>query len=273
MKPLNNDQLRERTRLLRINILKMIYAAGSGHPGGSLSSIDILAVLYHNVMNHQPADPCWQERDRFILSKGHVCPALYAVLADCGYFPEQELFNLRKFGCMLQGHPCMDNTPGLEVSAGSLGQGLSIATGLALGAKSNQQSQRIYCLLGDGENQEGQVWEAAMTAGHYQLDNLCAIVDSNQLQIDGRVEQVMSIQPLADKWAAFNWHVIETDGHDMAQIETAFRLAREFKGKPSVIIAHTVKGKGVSFMENVPGWHGVAPNQEQFEKALAELMG
>lgn len=270
-KNLNIEEMKEKTRQLRISILKMIHEAGSGHPGGSLSAIDILAVLYNNVLSHNPKDPCWKERDRFILSKGHICPALYAVLADCGYFPAEELFGLRKYGCMLQGHPCMDKTPGIEVSAGSLGQGLSIATGIALGAKSNNESYRVYCMMGDGEIQEGQIWEAAMAAGHYKLDNLCGIVDLNRLQIDGWVDKVMSIEPVADKWAAFNWNVVETDGHDLVKIEAAFEEAGAFNGKPTVILAHTVKGKGVSFMEDKAGWHGAAPNKEQLDAALPEL--
>jgi transketolase len=271
MEKSNIEQLEETARKLRIKILRMIYTAGSGHPGGSLSAIDILVVLYNNIMKHYPLDPHWKERDRFILSKGHVCPALYAVLAECGYFPSEELNNLRKFGSMLQGHPAMEKTPGVEVSTGSLGQGLSIATGIALGARSNADKFRIYCLMGDGETQEGQIWEAAMTAGHYQLDNLCGIVDCNKLQIDGRVANVMSIEPLADKWRAFNWHVIEIDGHNLAQIYNAFHEAIAYKGKPTVILANTIKGKGVSFMENNAGWHGVAPNKEQLEQALVEL--
>ncbi len=270
-KLLNSEELNEKTRHLRIEILKMIHRAGSGHPGGSLSAIDILGVLYNNVLNHDPRNPDWKERDRFILSKGHICPALYAVLADCGYFPAGELSGLRKYGCMLQGHPCMEKTPGIEVSAGSLGQGLSVAAGIALGARSNGESYRVYCMMGDGELQEGQIWEAAMTAGHYGLDNLCGIVDCNGLQIDGRVDQVMSIEPLADKWAAFNWNVLETDGHDVAAIEAAFKEAMTCKGRPTVVLARTIKGKGVSFMENKAGWHGTAPDKDQLEKALAEL--
>jgi len=268
---LNEAQLKEKTRQLRINILKMLYAAGSGHPGGSLSSADILGVLYYNVMKHDPRNPGWVERDRFILSKGHICPALYAVLADCGYFPIAELKNLRKYGGMLQGHPSREKTPGIEVSSGSLGQGLSVATGLALGARLNNEKYRVYCLMGDGELQEGQVWEGAMAAGHYKMDNLCAIVDSNGLQIDGQVDEVMSIEPLKDKWLAFKWNVIVVDGHDIAALEMAFSQAEEHKGQPTVVIAHTVKGKGVSFMENRAGWHGMAPNKEQYEAAMAEL--
>lgn len=255
----------------RIDILKILNEAGSGHPGGSLSSIDILTVLYNRIMKHDSQNPLWRERDRFVLSKGHVCPALYVVLADCGYFDEKELMTLRKCGSILQGHPYMHKTPGLEVSSGSLGQGLSIAVGMAYAARMDSLPIRTYCLMGDGEVQEGQIWEAAMTAGHYKLDNLCGIVDKNGLQIDGKVEDVMDIDPLADKFRSFKWNVIETDGHDLKKIEDAFNEAKEFKGKPTAIIAHTVKGKGVSFMENDAGWHGVVPNKEQLACALAEL--
>lgn len=267
----NAEQLKQKAAALRGGVLRMLNQAGSGHSGGSLSAIDILTVLYYRVMRHNPSDPRWKDRDRFFLSKGHVCPALYAVLADCGYFDAGELSGLRKYGCILQGHPCMHHTPGVEVSAGSLGQGLSVATGNALAARLNQEAYRVYCMMGDGELQEGQVWEAAMTAGHYRLDQLCGIVDYNGLQIDGRVEDVMTIAPLKDKWEAFNWHVIETDGHDLGKVEEAFAKAAAFKGKPTVIIAHTIKGKGVSFMENNPAWHGMAPNDEQLALALAEL--
>lgn len=264
-------QLEEKARQHRISILKMLNSAGSGHSGGSLSAIDILTVLYSNVLKHDPENPSLPERDRFILSKGHVCPALYAVLADCGYFRAEELNRLRKYGCMLQGHPCMNTTPGLEVSSGSLGQGLSIATGIALGARLGNADYRVYCMMGDGEIQEGQIWEAAMAAGHYRLDHLCGIIDNNNLQIDGNVNEVMTIYPLKEKWLAFNWNVIEADGHSMNEIESAFTQAAAFQGKPTVIIAHTVKGKGVSFMENNASWHGVAPNNEQLEAALLEL--
>ena len=268
---MSETQLKAKTVELRKSMLTMLNAAGSGHTGGALSSIDIMAVLYHNILNHDPANHTMKERDRFYLSKGHVCPALYAVLADFGYFDKGELMNLRKYGCILQGHPCMLHTPGVEVSAGSLGQGLSIAAGTAIGAKLNKELHRVYCLMGDGELQEGQIWEAAMTAGHYKLDNLCGIVDFNGLQIDGKVEDVMNINPLREKWEAFNWNVIETDGHNLVKVEEAFKQAAELKGKPTVIIAHTVKGKGISFMENSAGWHGVAPNNEQLAMALAEL--
>ncbi len=271
MTKLNSEQLENKAKQLRINILDMLYHAGSGHPGGSLSAIDIMTVLYNNVMKHDPKNPHWEERDRFILSKGHIAPALYAVLADCGYFDSKELKTLRKFGSILQGHPDMHKTPGLEVSSGSLGQGLSIATGLALAGKSDDKNHRVYCMMGDGETQEGQIWEAAMAAGHYKLDNLCGIVDNNTLQIDGKVEEVMNINPIKEKWESFNWNVIEIDGHNVVDIENAFKKTEEYKGKPTLIIARTIKGKGVSFMEDVAGWHGKAPNKQELETALAEL--
>jgi transketolase len=268
---LDVEQLKDKARQLRINILDMLCEAGSGHPGGSLSAIDIMTVLYSNIMKHDPKNPKWNERDRFILSKAHICPALYAVLADLGYFDEKELKTLRTYGSILQGHPYMHKTPGVEVSGGSLGQGLSIATGIAMASKLNKESYRTYCMMGDGETQEGQIWESAMSAGHYKLDNLCAILDYNHLQIDGRVEDVMDIYPAKEKWLAFNWNVIEIDGHHMVEIENAFKQAEEYKGKPTIIIASTVKGRGVSFMENNPAWHGTAPNKQQLEAALAEL--
>ena len=264
-------QLNDKARLLRADVLAMLCKAGSGHPGGSLSSMDILTVLYNSIMNHDPKNPKWVDRDRFVLSKGHVCPAVYAVLADCGYFERKELATLRQYGSILQGHPYMGKTPGFDVSSGSLGQGLSIGVGMALAAKADKKDLRVYCLMGDGEQQEGQIWEAAMTAGQYKLDNLCGIVDYNGLQIDGCVADVMSIAPLADKWAAFNWNTILVDGHDVEALERAFLEAKTYKEKPSVIIAHTIKGKGVSYMENVASWHGVAPNEAQLASALQEL--
>lgn len=271
MDKLKLEQLEEKANQLRISILNMLYHAGSGHTGGSLSAIDILTVLYNNIMHHDPKNPHWIGRDRFILSKGHIAPALYAILADAGYFDIKELNTLRKFGSILQGHPDMKKTPGLDVSTGSLGQGLSIATGIALGAKSNNNSYRVYCMLGDGETQEGQIWEASMAAGHYKLDNLCVILDCNRLQIDGKVEDVMTIEPIKDKWLSFNWNVIEINGHDLEEIEEGFIKASEFKGKPTIILANTVKGKGVSFMENNPAWHGKSPNKEELDAALDEL--
>lgn len=268
---LDETQLIAKNKELRTSILQMLCEAGSGHSGGSLSAIDILTVLYNNVMNHDPKNPKDPARDRFVLSKAHVCPALYAVLADCGYFDASHLMTLRKYGSILQGHPYMHKTPGLDVSGGSLGQGLSVAVGMALTAKMDKGGQRVYSMMGDGEQQEGQIWEAAMAAGHYKLDNLCGIVDKNRLQIDGNVADVMDIDPLTDKWAAFNWNVIRIDGHDVKAIEDAFAQAAAFKGKPTVIIADTVKGKGVSFMENKANWHGATPNAEQLETAVCEL--
>ncbi len=268
---LDAEQMRMKVRDLRGKILAMLCEAGSGHSGGSLSAIDAMAVLYNRVMNHDPKNPQDPERDRFVLSKGHVAPALYAVLADCDYFDESHLKTLRKYGSILQGHPYMHKTPGLEVSSGSLGQGLSVAVGMAIAAKADEGSQRVYCMMGDGEQQEGQIWEAAMAAGHYKLDNLCGIVDQNRLQIDGKVEDVMNIEPLVDKWKAFNWNVISCDGHDLTALEQAFEEAAAVKDKPSVIIAATIKGKGISFMEDVCGWHGMTPNRDQLTDAFCEL--
>lgn len=258
-------------KTVRRDIVEMTHAAGSGHPGGSLSAVELMVGLYFETMRHNPEDPKWVDRDRFILSKGHACPVLYSVLARTGYFSPDELLTLRKLGSRLQGHPDMLSLPMLDNSSGSLGQGLSVSNGLAIAARLNKQDYRVYCLLGDGELQEGQVWEAIMSAAHYKLDNVCAIVDYNNLQIDGCCEDVMGIAPLADKWRAFNWHVIEIDGHDMSQVLAAYEEAATTVGKPSVIIARTVKGKGVSFMENVAGWHGTAPNKAQLATALAEL--
>jgi transketolase len=250
----------------------MIGTAGSGHPGGSLSAADILTALYFSVMQLDPADPSWPERDRFVLSKGHAAPALYAVLAERGYFPVEELKGLRRLGSILQGHPDMKSTPGVEASTGSLGQGLSFAVGLAAAAKLDGAPWRVYVVLGDGELQEGQVWEAAMAAAHFGLDNLTAIVDNNGLQIDGPVEKVMSIEPVADKWRAFGWQVTNIDGHDFGQILGALAQARETAGRPAVIIARTIKGRGVPFMENRAEWHGKAPSAEQLEEALRLLV-
>lgn len=273
MVPQSIENLKAICKDVRADIVKMTAAAGSGHPGGSLSSVELLTALYFNVLNHKPKEPNWPDRDRFILSKGHVCPVLYSVMARTGYFPVDELMTLRKFGSRLQGHPNVKVLPGLESSSGSLGQGLSIANGLALAAKLDGKAYRVYCLMGDGELQEGQIWEAMMTAPHYKLDNVCAIVDYNNLQIDGKVDEVMGLDPLVKKWESFNWHVIEVDGHDLAQVLKAYEEAANHKGQPSVIIAHTTKGKGISFMEDVAGWHGKAPNQEELEKALQEIYG
>lgn len=267
------ERLKEICKDVRADIVRMTSAAGSGHPGGSLSAVEAMTVLYFNVMNHRPTDTAWPDRDRFFLSKGHACPVVYSVMARSGYFPVEELVTLRKCGTRLQGHPSCKTLPGIEVSSGSLGQGLSIANGFALSAKINRKEYRSYCLLGDGELQEGQVWEAIMTAAHYKLDNVCAVVDYNGLQIDGDVENVMGIAPLKQKWESFNWHVIEADGHDVAQMVAAYEEAKHTKGKPSVIIMKTIKGKGISFMENVAGWHGKAPNSEELQMALDEIYG
>ncbi|WP_244972878.1 transketolase [Fusobacterium necrophorum] len=249
----------------------MICEAKSGHPGGSLSIVDILTALYYGEMKIDPTKPKMEGRDRFVLSKGHAAPALYAVLAERGYFPKEELMTLRKFGSHLQGHPDMKKVPGVEISTGSLGQGLSVANGMALNAKLFQEEYRVYVMMGDGELQEGQIWEAAMTAAHYKLDNLCAFVDVNNLQIDGSVDVVMGVEPLDKKWEAFGWNVISIDGHNFEEIFSALETAKTCKGKPTLILAKTVKGKGVSFMENVCGFHGTAPTAEEREKALAEL--
>jgi len=230
-----------------------------------------MAVLYFDIMKHDPKDPKWEQRDRFFLSKGHACPVLYAALAESGYFPKKHLATFRHLGSLLQGHPHSLKTPGVEMSSGSLGQGLSIAAGTALGLKMDGNKARVFCLMGDGELQEGQIWEAAMAAGHFKLNNLIGIVDYNNLQIDGPVEKVMGLAPLADKWRAFRWNVIEVDGHDIERIKKAFIKAGQSKTKPTVIIARTVKGKGVSFMENQAGWHGKAPNMEEYAKAMKEL--
>ena len=247
------------------------YHAKSGHPGGSLSAADIFTYLYYKEMNVDPENPQWEDRDRFVLSKGHCCPSLYAVLAMKGYFDWKELESLRHVGAMLQGHPDMKSTPGVDMSTGSLGQGVSAACGMALAAKLDNKDYRTYTVLGDGEVEEGQVWEAAMFASHNKLDNLVVIVDQNGLQIDGTVEDVAGIEPLDKKFEAFGFEVIKIDGHDFEQIKSALDKAKTVKGKPTAILAKTVKGKGVSFMENQVGWHGVAPNLEQFEAATAEL--
>lgn len=265
------DFLKEQARIVRIEILKMLQQSGSGHTGGSLSAADIVTALYFYKMRHRPDDPKWPERDRFILSKGHAAPLLYTVLALTGYFNKSLLSTLRKIGSPLQGHPSSKLLQGVEVSTGSLGQGLSIANGMALGLRLDNRASRVYCLLGDGETQEGQVWEAAMTAGHYLLDNLCAIVDLNHLQIDGRCSDVMKIDPVPAKWKAFNWHVFEIDGHNMEEIINALDEAEKIKGKPSVILAWTIKGKGVSIFEGKVEYHGLAPTKEELEIALKEL--
>jgi transketolase len=268
---MNELELKVKANDVRIGIVTAVHSAKAGHPGGSLSAADIMTYLYFEEMNIDPANPKKDDRDRFVLSKGHVAPALYSALANRGYFPVEELKTLRKLGSRLQGHPCMQETPGVDMSSGSLGQGFSAACGMALSAKLQNKDFRVYTLLGDGEIQEGQIWEAAMFAGHRKLDNLCVIVDNNGLQIDGKIEDVCSPYPIADKFKAFNFNVIEIDGHDFNQIADAFAKARQTKGMPTAIIAKTVKGKGVSFMENQAGWHGKAPNDEEFAIAIEDL--
>ncbi len=264
-------ELAEKAYRIRRHVLEMTTAAGSGHPGGSLSCVDVITALYFHVMHHDPKNPSLPDRDRFVLSKGHAAPTLYAALAECGYFPVEELKNLRKFGSILQGHPDKNRVPGVENSSGSLGNGLAIANGMALAAKIDGRPYRVYALLGDGECQEGLIWEAAMFAAHYKIDNLTAIVDRNGLQIDGPTERVMSVEPFADKWRSFGWHVIEVDGHDIPAIIGACEEAKRVRGRPTVIIAHLIKGRGVSFMEWVAGFHGKTLSPKDLEKALAEL--
>jgi transketolase len=263
-------ELKQKAIDLRRDILKMLAEAGSGHTGGSLSLVEILASLYYTQLKVDPARPDWRERDKFILSKGHGCPALYAVLADRGFFGKEELWTLRKLGSRLQGHP-QRGLPGIEISSGSLGQGLSVALGIALADRMDGIDAKVYCLMGDGETNEGQVWEAAMTAAHYNLDNVCAIVDFNKLQIDGLCCEVMDLGAYRKKWENFGWYAKEVDGHDFEELDKAFRELDGVRGKPQMLIAHTVKGKGVSFMEHKAEWHGVAPNPEQLAKAMQEL--
>ena len=271
MNKIKLDELKSISSKIRIGIVESIAAAGSGHPGGSLSCADILTYLYFEEMNVKPEDPKWDARDRFVLSKGHAAPALYSTLANRGFFPVSDLITLRKIDSYLQGHPDMKGTPGVEMSTGSLGLGISAACGMALAGKISGKDYRVYTVVGDGESEEGQVWEAAMFASHYKLDNLCVIVDLNGLQIDGPVSEVMNPMPHDKKLEGFGFNVITIDGHDFEQIEAAFAEARKCKGKPTAIIAKTVKGKGVSFMEDQVGWHGQAPKGEQTEQALAEL--
>jgi len=270
-KPLSVKEMAVIAKRLRRHIITMTGRAGSGHPGGSLSAVEIVTALYFKVLRHKPRNPCWSDRDRFILSKGHAAPVLYATLAESGYFPISELATLRQLDSHLQGHTDRVTCPGVEMSAGALGQGLSFAIGVALAGRLNSQDYRAYVLLGDGECDEGQVWEAAMAAAHFKLDNLVAIVDNNGQQIDGWNRDVMNLEPFRAKWQAFGWHVIEVDGHDFTQLITAFDQAKQVKGGPTVIIAHTVKGKGVSFMENNPDFHGKAPNADEVKIALKEL--
>jgi transketolase len=264
------EELQQRAKQVRRLIVEMLGKACSGHPGGSLSSTDLVTALFFSVLRHKPKEPCWAERDRFHMSKGHCCPLWYAVLAESGYFSKEKLFTLRKLGSILQGHPDR-RTPGVEVASGSLGQGLSVALGMSLAGKLDKKDYRVYCLMGDGETQEGNIWEAAMAAAHYKCDNLCAILDYNKFQIDGKISEVMGLEPVVAKWQAFGWNTIELDGHDMKQILAAYAGAAAAKGKPSILIAHTTKGKGVSYMENVVGFHGCAPTKDEVEKALKEL--
>ncbi|HON42749.1 MAG TPA: transketolase [Bacillota bacterium] len=265
------EALRAKARDIRKHVVRMVGAASSGHPGGSLSAADIVTVLYFNDMNIRPDDPGWPDRDRFVLSKGHAAPVLYAALAEAGYFPVDELITLRRIDSHLQGHPSIRSTPGVEMSTGSLGQGLSAACGMAIAAKLDGATWRVYALLGDGELEEGQIWEAVMTAAHRRLDNLTVFVDSNRLQIDGPVAEIKSMERIGERFAAFGWHVVDIDGHDIGAIMAALAEAKRIKGRPTVVVAHTVKGKGVSFMENQVGWHGTAPKPDQVRAALAEL--
>ena len=258
---------------IRQGVIKAVYSAKSGHPGGSLSIAEILAVLYFNQMNIDERNPKAKERDRLVLSKGHTSPALYSALALRGFFDVKDLENFRNIKSNLQGHPDMKNIPGVDASTGSLGQGLSIANGMAISSKMDSEGVRVYCICGDGEIEEGQIWEAAMTSAHYKLDNLCLIIDNNNLQIDGKVSEVMNIYPIDEKFRSFGFEVINVDGHNISELISAFEQAKKTKGKPTAIIANTIKGKGVSFMENQAGWHGKAPNEEQYKQAMKESGG
>ncbi len=271
MDPVKLTSLKRTAAEIRLGIIDEVFSAQSGHPGGSLSVADIITYLYFSEMHVNTNNPAWEDRDRFVLSKGHTCPALYAVLAEKGFFPKEDLKTFRQADSYLQGHPDLKHIPGVDMSTGSLGQGISAACGMALAAKIQNKTFRVYAVLGDGESQEGQVWEAAMFAAHYKLDNLCAVLDFNGLQIDGRVTDVMNPTPLDEKFRAFGWNVVVANGHDFEELESAFAKARETKGKPTLILASTTKGKGVSFMEDNAGWHGKAPNAEQYEIACTEL--
>jgi transketolase len=264
-------ELEELANLARKRIVRMICKAGSGHPGGSLSAIDIITALYFEIMQHDPKSPTWEERDRFVLSKGHAAPALYATLAQAGYFDVERLDSLRQMGSDLQGHPDMKRLPGIEMSTGSLGQGLATAVGMTLGLRLDKRTNKVFCMIGDGEAEEGSIWEAGMSAAHFKTQNLIVFLDRNELQIDGPTEKVMALEPLAEKWRAFGWHVIEINGHNMRQIVEAVDEAKEIKGKPKMIIAHTVKGKGISFMEGSLKFHGKAPTNEELCKAMEDL--
>ena len=264
-------ELKKISKKVRRNIIDMIYKASSGHPGGALSITDILVALYFKEMNVDEKNPNMESRDRLVLSKGHASAGLYAVLCEKGYFPKEELSGFRKLNNMLQGHPDMKKIPGVDMTSGSLGQGLSVATGMALAGKIDKKSYRVYCIVGDGEIEEGQIWEAAMSASHYKLDNLCLIVDNNNLQIDGEISKVMNSYPIVDKFKSFGFNVIEIDGHNFEDIINALESAKNVENKPTAIIAKTIKGKGVSFMENEAGWHGKAPNEEQYSLAMKEF--
>lgn len=264
------EELQKIAHRIRCDIIWALAHAQSGHPGGSLSATDFTVALYFHTLQHDCSNARWPERDRVVFSKGHVSPLIFSLLAESGYIPREELRTFRKFGSRLQGHPNLE-CPGIEVGTGSLGQGLSIAVGMAIGLRMEGKDSRVYCIMGDGENQEGSTWEAIMSAGHFRLDNLCVVLDDNGLQIDGWVENVMGLHPLAEKWRAFRWHVMEIDGHDMAQCVQALEDAKQVKGQPTLILAKTVKGKGVSFMENQAEWHGKAPKPDQARKALEEL--
>lgn len=257
---------------LRLDIIRMLVEAGSGHPGGSLSCIDILVTLFFHKMRHRATDPSWADRDRFVLSKGHCVPALYAVLAKHGYFSREELLSLRKLNSRLQGHPDRHRMAGIEASTGSLGQGLSVALGMALAGKVSKKDYRVYCLISDGECQSGQVWEAAMAAPKFKLDNLCVLLDYNKIQLSGAVKEIMNLEPLINKWRAFNWNTLEIDGHDFQQIIQSLDQAESVKEKPTLILCHTIKGKGVSFMEGKWEWHGKAPNREEGQRAIQEIL-
>ena len=268
---MENIEIENKAKEIRKDIIEQVYSANSGHPGGSLSIADIMAVLYFDELNINEKNPKWEDRDRLILSKGHCSPALYGALAERGYFGKEDLKGFRNINSKLQGHPNMNDVPGVDMSSGSLGQGLSVANGIAISGKMDNKSYRVYCILGDGEIEEGQVWEAAMASNKYNLDNLCVIVDNNNLQIDGTIEEVMSSYPIDKKFESFGFNVITINGHDIQEIKNAFNQARNTKGKPTCIIAKTIKGKGVAFMENQVGWHGKAPNQEQYEEAMKNL--
>lgn len=271
MKITEISELENMAKKIRRGIIEEVYYAKSGHPGGSLSVADILTVLYFNEMNIKPEEPNWEDRDRLVLSKGHCSPALYSCLANRGYFPLEDLKTFRNINSYLQGHPDKNKVPGVDMTSGSLGQGLSCANGMAIAGKMDGKDYKVYCVLGDGEIEEGQIWEAAMASSKYQLDNLCVIVDNNNLQIDGTIEEVMSSYPIDEKFKSFGFQVINIDGNDIDEILKAFEVARNIKGKPTCIVAKTIKGKGVSFMEEQVGWHGKAPNDEQYERAMKEL--